>query len=209
MIQADIEIGKALICLVGLPRSGKSTWAKSQAWPIVNPDAVRLAIHGQRFITEAEPFVWATVRAMVKALFLAGHNIVILDATNTTRKRRDEWLSNEWVTYFARAGAPADAPACLPKGFALGTVDLVDILPVEKVVKRISDQERAFGDYSPGRYAWKLENPKPFPYPIPTVGRQGFFWVKFHCEECQEAVELLRPGNQNKWVCEVCWSEGA
>jgi predicted kinase len=85
-----------LIATVGLPKSGKTTWAKAQSYPIVNPDAIRLAIHGQRFIAEAEPFVWATAKAMVKALFLAGHKIVVLDATNNTRKRRDDWKSNNW-----------------------------------------------------------------------------------------------------------------
>ncbi|MGA9768175.1 MAG: AAA family ATPase [Blastocatellia bacterium] len=89
-----------LVCTVGLPRSGKSTWAKSQAYPIVNPDSIRLAIHGQRFIGIAEPFVWATAKAMVRALFLAGHQIVILDVTGNTRKRREEWLSKDWATYF-------------------------------------------------------------------------------------------------------------
>src|SRR5882672_916000 len=63
------EKDKLLICTVGLPRSGKSTWARSQSFPIVCPDAIRIAIHGQRFISEAEPFVWATAKAMVRALF--------------------------------------------------------------------------------------------------------------------------------------------
>lgn len=99
MIKVGIN-DKILVATVGLPLSGKSTWAKSQAWPIVNPDAVRLAVHGERFIDRAEPFVWATVKAMVRALFLAGHKIVILDACNTTKRRRDDWISREWDTFF-------------------------------------------------------------------------------------------------------------
>lgn len=91
---------KILVCTVGLPQSGKSTWAKSQSWPTVNPDSIRLAIHGQRFIAEAEPFVWAVAKTMVRALFLAGHRVVILDATNTTKKRRLEWFDDAWTTYF-------------------------------------------------------------------------------------------------------------
>src|SRR5690554_6874569 len=31
-----------LICTVGLPRSGKTTWARKQSYPIVNPDSIRL-----------------------------------------------------------------------------------------------------------------------------------------------------------------------
>ena len=79
-----------LTLTVGLPQSGKSTWAMQQGVPVVNPDSIRLAIHGQPFIGDAEPFVWATARTMVNAMFIAGHQHVILDATNTTRKRRDK-----------------------------------------------------------------------------------------------------------------------
>ncbi len=89
-----------LVCTVGLPRSGKSTWAREQGVPVVNPDAIRLAIHGQPFVASAEPYVWAVAKTMVKALFLAGHTRVILDATNVTRKRRAEWDSPDWNTCF-------------------------------------------------------------------------------------------------------------
>ena len=82
---------KKLIMTVGLPRSGKSTWAKKQMLPIVNPDSIRLAMHGQRFCAKAEPFVWATAFIMTEALFNAGHDIIILDATNTNEERRKEW----------------------------------------------------------------------------------------------------------------------
>lgn len=91
---------KELICMVGLPRSGKSTWAKQQPWPIVNPDSIRLAMHGQAFAPQAERLVWAAAHLMVGALFLAGHEKVILDATNITRKLRAEWFSRKFRTTF-------------------------------------------------------------------------------------------------------------
>jgi predicted kinase len=89
-----------LILMVGLPRSGKSTWARHHGAPIVNPDSIRLALHGQRFQAEAEPMVWAIAKYMVQALFLAGHSFVILDATNTTKKRRDEWQNKYWTVRY-------------------------------------------------------------------------------------------------------------
>ena len=85
-----------LIGMVGLPRSGKSTWAQAQNHPIVCLDSIRLALHGQAYIQSAEPFVRAIARVMVESLFLSGHNKVILDATNITRKIRDEWKSDKW-----------------------------------------------------------------------------------------------------------------
>lgn len=91
---------KTLILTVGLPRSGKSTWATRKGYPIVNPDAIRLALYKHAFIAEAEKMVWTIAHYMVHSLFLAGHDFVIVDATNTTRKRRDEWKSSAWRRVF-------------------------------------------------------------------------------------------------------------
>lgn len=83
---------RRLIVTVGLPYSGKTTWAKEQGHPMVSADAVRLALHGQRFVALYEPMVWAVVETMVRALFLAGHDTVILDVTENTAKRRERWI---------------------------------------------------------------------------------------------------------------------
>jgi len=89
-----------LIMTVGLPQSGKSTWARSQIFPIVCPDSIRLGLHGHQFVSQAEPFVWAIAKVMVRSLFLSGHGTVILDATNVTKKRRDDWVSESWTRTF-------------------------------------------------------------------------------------------------------------
>ena len=86
---------RRLHLMVGLPRSGKTTRALELGYPIVCPDAIRLAIHGQAFIPEAEPVVWAHAKIMARALFLAGHNDVTIDATNTTFKRREFWIEED------------------------------------------------------------------------------------------------------------------
>lgn len=115
-----------LILAAGLPRSGKTTWARAQAFPIVNPDSIRLALHGQRFVALAEPFVWATAKVMVRALFLAGHETVILDATNTTEKRRAEWNSPEWQTELHVVDTPADE--CIRRATAEGDLEIIPII---------------------------------------------------------------------------------
>ena len=35
--EASVDMQPTLVVTVGLPLSGKSTWAKTQGWPIVNP----------------------------------------------------------------------------------------------------------------------------------------------------------------------------
>jgi len=91
---------KKLIVTVGLPRSGKSTWAKKQNLPIVSRDAIRLALHGERFIPVAEDMVRILAHYMTKSLFLAGCTTVILDECNITQKLRDKWTTSEWETEF-------------------------------------------------------------------------------------------------------------
>ena len=62
-------MSKTLILTVGLPRSGKTTWAKKTGLPIVNRDAIRIALHGQAYIQDAEEMITAFEWYMVKALF--------------------------------------------------------------------------------------------------------------------------------------------
>ncbi len=82
----------AIMC--GLPKSGKTTYAKTlqaDGWVRLCPDEVRLVLHGQAFVPAAEPLVWANVELAARAL-LHGEHKVLIDATNTTAKRRRQWL---------------------------------------------------------------------------------------------------------------------
>lgn len=115
-----------LILMVGLPRSGKSTWARQQGVPIVNPDAIRLALHGKAYEALAEPFVWAIAKIMVRALFLAGARVVVLDATNTTQARRDEWKSEAWLRYYVYI--PTPVAVCIARAIAGDRRDLVPVI---------------------------------------------------------------------------------
>lgn len=76
----------------------------------------------------------------------------------------------------------------LPRGCALGTVELRDCLKVNQLgsllisaqsgiraLRTLSRREMLFGDFSPGRFAWALENPEPFDSPVPVRGKQGLW----------------------------------
>ena len=66
-------------------------------------------------------------------------------------------------------------PARLAYGAVVGTVEIVDCVPVEEITDTLTDQERLLGDYSPGRFAWVLQNPIMFEKPIPARGKQGWW----------------------------------
>lgn len=107
----------ALTIMCGLPRSGKSTYAAQlqlDGWVRVCPDDIRYALHGQQFITRAEPYVWATAEIMTRSLLIGGHNVVI-DATNVTRPRRALWvnLAREMGIPLRIVWTQADAASCI------------------------------------------------------------------------------------------------
>lgn len=117
---------KFLHVTVGLPRSGKSWWSKMQGVPIVNPDSIRMALHGHVFLAEREAEVWQIAQLMVKSLFLAGHQRVILDATNVTPERRANWYSDQWAIMYHVF--PTAKEICLARADEEGREDLFPVI---------------------------------------------------------------------------------
>lgn len=68
----------------------------------------------------------------------------------------------------------------LPFGALIGTVVLVDCRRMggEAGVKPAHQLDLLFGDWTPGRFAWRMADPIRFAEPIPYVGLQGFFRIK-------------------------------
>jgi predicted kinase len=91
----------------------------------VCPDEIRRALHGERYLQLAEPMVWTVATLMVRALFGAGHERVILDACNNTRKRRDPW-SKEFPTVFKVIDTSAET--CLERALNRGDQYIVPII---------------------------------------------------------------------------------
>jgi len=111
--------GNILICTYGLPRSGKSTWARKTGLPIVCSDGIRLALTGRRWFGPVEHEVWATARSMVRAMFFGGNKVIILDATSLIRRVRDTFISSPdctWTRRFMLFDTPVDV--CLERAEA-------------------------------------------------------------------------------------------
>lgn len=82
---------KLLILTVGLPQSGKSTWANESGHPIVNRDAIRKTLGGTIRYFNEEKRVSEIERLMVESLFNAGHDTVVLDSTHLRPIYRTSW----------------------------------------------------------------------------------------------------------------------
>ncbi len=119
-----------LVGTVGLPRSGKSTWAHQCATrhglPVVSLDAVRMAVTGRIDQLLDEEKVWATAKQMIHSLFLAGHKIVIVDEFNNTLAQRAMWKSAYWETIWKVFDTPIEV--CLHRAEATKEEYLIPVI---------------------------------------------------------------------------------
>ena len=74
----------------------------------------------------------------------------------------------------------------MPTGAIVATAEVVDCIKITpEFVATLSQKEQIFGDYTLGRYAWKLENVKLLPEPIPVKGKQGLWTFEAGCGTCR------------------------
>jgi hypothetical protein len=105
------------------------------------------------------------------------------------------WVIPEWFPI----DTPFDLQAVFSRGAIVATCELKDCRPTNTdrdmgfyqldsgIWWQVPKQENAFGDYSPGRYAWLLANVRALPEPIPAKGALGLWeW------EGEEQAELQR-----------------
>lgn len=84
------------------------------------------------------------------------------------------------ASYFAEACKHLKDAECphyaLRYGEALAIVDLVDCIPTERLGS-MQPGHSFWGDFAPGRFAFKLENVRRVWPPVRATGRQGFFSI--------------------------------
>lgn len=64
-----------------------------------------------------------------------------------------------------------------PRGQVVAVAWLADCQPSEAVLPTIRREERLWGNYGPGRFAWLLRDVIPLTHPVSFSGKQGFFEV--------------------------------
>ena len=82
------------------------------------------------------------------------------------------------LKYFQEAGVTSRIDK-LPTGAIIGKAILTDCKLIDQAyhdfIKELCPAEFAYGDFTVGRYAWRMEKPKLFKNPIPVSGKQGLW----------------------------------
>jgi hypothetical protein len=99
-----------------------------------------------------------------------------------------------FVKAMTAAGLPiVESPEdCLPFGAVLALCFLTDIVPTDGPVPDwMTAGEMPFGDYSAGRYAWKLADIRPLKEPLPLRGVRGL--VDLDSNVAAQIMRRTRP----------------
>lgn len=81
----------------------------------------------------------------------------------------------------------------LPLGVIVAVCELEDIYPVAECVQRLrGSNEIAFGDFSAGRYAWRLANVIRLEHPIEARGALGLWTPQPHVAAYCQGIRAAR-----------------
>ena len=135
---------------------------------------------------------------------MVGQRIAI-HAGLTLADYRETWRSQPWLWPFL------DGLGELPRGAVVAVATLTEVHQAEEVyesqqegllvacrsstglrsdgmTERLILPSDPWGDYSPGRFLWVLEDVQPLVVPVPAVGHQGW-WEWDHNDQAEGALD--------------------
>jgi activating signal cointegrator 1 len=99
-------------------------------------------------------------------------------------------LSSHGIRFPARCDQAKLPGLGLAFGAVVAVGRLIDIRPTSELLREIGTHERAFGDFSHGRWAWEYTDVVALETPMPYRGRQGIFRVDLPEEVASREVNL-------------------
>jgi hypothetical protein len=151
---------------------------KMKAITLHQPWATLVALREKKIETRS----WGT-QYRGKLAIHAGKN------TKYVNMRSRDYLCDEEPFYSILMREMAWKNNPLPLGCIVATCNLVEVVRIDLIISfsacrsywhnkkewLLHAQERAFGDYSVGRYMWLLDDVQILPEPIPAKGSMGFW----------------------------------
>jgi hypothetical protein len=92
-----------------------------------------------------------------------------------------------WAKDFSLSRRELPPASDLQLGSIVCVCEITECRQTETLAQKLSEMELAYGDYSPGRYAFKLENVRRLMEAIPARGALGLWAVGWN-----EALAVLR-----------------
>ena len=129
-----------ILVLVGLPASGKSTWARENEVPAISSDAMRELLADDVTNQAIHRDVFKHVRAVLRTRLAIGRPKTAVDATNLTFKER-----RPYIEIARRAGARIEA--------------VYFDIPIEECLKRNRGRARVVPDEAIRAMAGKMQLP--------------------------------------------------
>ncbi|SOC90109.1 ASCH domain-containing protein [Rhizobium sp. AN5] len=105
---------------------------------------------------------------------IIGQTIGIASTKGLKPAQRAYFEDERFAHYYATTGMPP--LDTLPCGYLLGTVMIEECcLMTEEFMEEVSDEEKAYGHWERGNFAWRLANLMTLEHPIPIRGAQGIY----------------------------------
>ena len=116
-----------------------------------------------------------------------GQRIGIASTKTIKPEQRAHFADETFQMNYQRLGLP-DKIEDLPHGFMLGTVILDSVeLMTEGFLEEVSNEEKSYGWWREGFYAWRMISPELFSEPISVRGAQGIYeWRKLYAVHQEE-----------------------
>lgn len=108
---------------------------------------------------------------------LVGKRLYVASTSTIKPQQRALFNDERFQHYYAATGLPPLEE--LPHGYLLGSVLINSCDPIgEDDLDDITEEEQLYGDWRPGRYAWRGRDPQFLPEPIKVSGAQGIWFLK-------------------------------
>jgi hypothetical protein len=105
---------------------------------------------------------------------IIGQTIGIASTKGLKPVQREYFEDERFAGFYASTGMPPLEE--LPCGYLLGTVTIDECLVMsEEFMDEVSDEEKAYGHWERGNFAWRLADLNPLEHPIPIRGAQGIY----------------------------------